>query len=137
MRYLISFKTSKFDPSQEPPNEANPYAGHSVLEWLREKLLSDGYECTIPDYEDWGWYMDIENAEHKYMIGATCYWEEGDPVDQELEWLIQINKIRSLSDKLFGRNKMLTNDVVTALVVRFLKNSNEIHGIQVEEDKYG
>ena len=72
MARLISFRTSKFDISKEPPNPINPIAGQSVLTWLKETLAGSGYTLSEPDAEDWGWYMDVHADGQAYLIGALA-----------------------------------------------------------------
>ncbi|MFT7042847.1 MAG: hypothetical protein ACJAW7_001605 [Candidatus Azotimanducaceae bacterium] len=110
MALLITLTTSRFDPSQEPENDINPIAGHSLLVWLREEILGDGCETTEPATEDWGWYIDALTDFDQYMIGSICYWEKGDSIDGPLEWMLQIHKNRTLKDKLLGRNKLDPDD---------------------------
>lgn len=134
MRHFITFLTNKFDPSKEDENLANPYAGQSVLNWLRENVIPDNYNCDTPDYEDWGWYMDIYNTESKYMIGASYFWESGAPLEPDQEWSIQIVKERSILDKVFGRNKMLLDDPIFKVIINKLHQDSDIIKINHETD---
>jgi hypothetical protein len=104
LQFVISFTTKKFDVSKEQPNPINPIYGQSLLLWLQDKAK----EVTIspPDYEDWGWYSYLEWKGRSYMIGASA--SEAD--DGSYEWVFQIDKYRSLVDKLLGREKMNSDD---------------------------
>lgn len=107
MAHLISFRTSKFDISQEMPNPINPIAGQSLLIWLQHQLINAQYKMTEPDAEDWGWYIIVDSVDGSYLVGASA---ETDNTDLLIDWIIQVHKNRSLKDKFFGKNKLATND---------------------------
>ena len=109
MHIAISFKTSMFDVSKENKNPVNPVYGESLLKWLKQELSSE-FEITEPDAEDWGWYSYMTWNNRQYMLGASTYFEEGDDPKSELEWVFQIDKHRSLKEKLLGREKISTAD---------------------------
>ncbi len=109
MHIAISFKTSMFDVSKENKNPINPIYGESLLRWLKQELDSE-FEITEPDAEDWGWYSYITWNNRQYMLGASSYFEEGDDPKSELEWIFQIDKPRSLKEKILGREKISTAD---------------------------
>ena len=91
MAHVITFRTSKFDPSAETPNPINPIAGESVLRWLSAQLGNAGYEATSPDAEDWGWYVDVSGGSGAYLVGASA---DADAPAATVEWTIQIHKHR-------------------------------------------
>ncbi|KID56534.1 hypothetical protein JF50_11355 [Pseudoalteromonas luteoviolacea] len=109
MHITISFKTSMFDISTENKNPINPIYGESLLKWLKQELDSE-FEITEPNAEDWGWYCYITWNTWQYMLGASTYFEEGDDPKSELEWIFQIDKPRSLKEKLLGREKISIAD---------------------------
>jgi hypothetical protein len=109
MNQAIYFKTAMFDVSAERENPINPIYGLSLLVWLKNELRGK-MELTEPDAEDWGWYCELEYRGQTYLIGACAYFEDGDDPNQELEWVFQVDKYRSLKEKLFGQNKMSTED---------------------------
>ena len=105
MTRVIRFKTAKFDVSKERPNPINPISGESLLLWLRERVRPD-LAMSEPDAEDWGWYAFVQWRGRSYLLGSIAYDEE----NGEREWLLQIDKYRSLTEKLFGRAKMSKDD---------------------------
>ena len=109
MHIAITFKTSMFDVSKENTNPVNPIYGESLLKWLKQELDSE-FEITEPDAEDWGWYSYITWNNRQYILGASTYFEEGDDPSSELEWVFQIDKPRSLKEKILGREKISTAD---------------------------
>ena len=135
MAQLISFKTSIFDPREEQPNPINPIAGESVLRWIREHVLDGKYASTEPDAEDWGWYIEVNVADSRYLVGASGQFEEpGENADAALEWLVQVEKLRSLVDKLLGRNKMQPEDILVTVLVDALKAEPAFSEVSVEKD---
>lgn len=115
MAHLITFSTARFDTGTERPNPINPIAGEALLHWLREGLAAAGYTVTAPEPEDWGWYLEAQGPSGSYLVGAS-----GEPSapEVEIEWVIQVHKHRRLSEKLLGRNKLLPDDALTAVVHR-------------------
>ena len=131
MAHVISFRTSKFDVSAETPNPVNPIAGQSVLKWLRAELAKAQYTATEPDTEDWGWYMDVTGSDGSYLVGASA---EADSSTTDIEWVVQVHRHRSMSDKLFGRNKMASDDPLAALIERIVRGDSQISDVSIERE---
>ena len=131
MAHVISFRSSKFDVSAETPNPINPIAGQSVLKWLRAELAKADYTATEPDTEDWGWYMDVAGNDGSYLVGASA---DADASTPDVEWVVQVHRHRSMSDKLFGRNKMAPDDPLAALIERIVRGDSQISDVSVERE---
>jgi hypothetical protein len=129
MAHVITFRTSKFDPTTETPNPINPIAGESVLTWLSGQLRKSGYQATSPAAEGWGWYVDVSGNPGAYLLGASADAQES---AASVEWTIQIHKHRSVVDKLTGRNKMLVDDPLAARVEQILRADPDIKDVEVE-----
>jgi hypothetical protein len=129
MAHLVTFASSQFDIAAETPNPINPIAGEGVLNWLREKLRSAGYEVTVPAPEDWGWYFYVKDRESSYLVGASSDLDQSAP----REWTIQIHRERSLRDKLFGRNKLADNDALSMRIEAFIRESSGAQDVQVDK----
>jgi len=117
MAHLITFRTGSFDVAAEDPNPINPIPGQGVLRWLRPRLTAANCKVTDPSAEDWGWYMDVELAGAHYLVGASADPEGG----SELEWMVQVEKHRSLREKAFGQNKMAVDDPLVALIEQIIR----------------
>jgi hypothetical protein len=128
MAHTISFTTSRFDVSAEAPNRINPIAGQSVLLWLREELVRANYRVTEPDTEDWGWYMDVQDAGATYLVGASAD-AEGPPT--AVEWIVQVHRHRSLTDRLFRRNRMADDDPLFARIERLVRADHTLRQVSV------
>ena len=129
MAYLISFKTARFDVRAETPNPVNPIAGRSVLVWLRTALVNAGYQATEPGTEDWGWYMDVQGASGSYLVGASG---DAESVERQVEWVVQIHKHRSLTDRLRGRNVLSDADALLSVIEDAVRGDTEILDVTVE-----
>lgn len=105
MHPVIHFQSSLFDTSLEPENPINPIKGWSLLEWFRAHTPTE-LAMSAPDSEDWGWYSHVDWHGRTYMVGACAH--EGP--DGNHEWIVQIDKLRSLKEKLFGQAKMKPDD---------------------------
>jgi len=128
MAHVISFITSRFDIAAEKPNPINPIAGQSVLLWLKAELLRADYQVTEPDAEDWGWYMDVQDADAAYLVGASA------DAEAPLEWTVQVHKHRSMTDRLLGRNKMAADDRLSALIERLIRADGAMQQISVARE---
>ncbi len=61
---------------------------------------------SAPEAEDWGWYSHIDLRGRTYMVGSCAH--EGP--DGNHEWMLQIDKSRSLKERLLGQGKMSSDD---------------------------
>lgn len=103
-------------------------AGQSVLLWLKAELLRADYQVTEPDAEDWGWYMDVQDADAAYLVGASA------DAEAPLEWTVQVHKHRSMTDRLLGRNKMAADDRLSALIERLIRADGAMQQISVARE---
>jgi len=129
--HVISFSTGKFDISKETPNDINPIAGESVLNWVSEKLAGTPFSGGDPSTEDWGWYIHVEGAGATYMVGAS-----GEPVrpPPDMDWVIQVHKLRSFKDKLMGRNKQSDDDPLFVLLEKLVRGEPEFRDVSIHGD---
>ena len=131
MQFTISLKTSMFDVSKEDENPINPIFGQSLLVWLKDKI-SDSVEIETPDAEDWGWYSYIDWKGRKYLLGSTAYFEEGDDPSAEIEYIFQVDKVRTLKEKLLGREKMSHKDECFTFMKSLFESEKDINSVVAE-----
>ena len=131
MAHVVYLRTGKLDVSGETPNPINPIAGQSVLKWLRAELAKAPYTATEPDTEDWGWYIDVTGNDGSYLVGASA---DADGSTPNVEWVIQVHKHRSFTDKVFGRNKMAADDSLAALIERIVRADPQISEVSVDRE---
>jgi hypothetical protein len=103
---VLRFCTAAFDVTKERQNPINPIPGESLLLCLIEKAKGS-VEISAPDAEDWGWYSYADWKGRKYLLGASACDEEE---DGQREWVLQIDKNRSVKERLLGRANMSQDD---------------------------
>jgi hypothetical protein len=123
---LIRFITAKFDVSVERRNPINPIPGESLLLWLADKA-SPKAAVSVPRAEDWGWYSLVEWSGRQYMLGSSA-----SPEGDEYEWVLQIDKHRSLVEKLLGRERMLIDDPCARFFQQLLEEEPSFKGVVVD-----
>jgi hypothetical protein len=105
MHYSIRFETSKFDVTHEDESPVNPVWGKSLLLWLKDEL--DGQlKLEDPDLQDWGWITTVDWKGRPYQLGASAM-EAG---ANSYEWVFQVDKRRSVHEKLAGKARMTRSD---------------------------
>ena len=105
MHPVIHFQSKLFDVSVEPKNPINPIRGTSLLEWLRVRVPAN-LAMSAPKAEDWGWYSHIDWQGRAYMVGSCAH----ESPDGNHEWVLQVDKPRSVKERLFGQGKMSAED---------------------------
>jgi hypothetical protein len=131
MAFVLSFSSTGFDVTAERPNPINPIAGESVLNWLRPELLKANYQATEPDTEDWGWYIDVSAADASYMIGASA--DASEPAER-VDWVIQVERSRSLKERVLGRGPLAADDPLCALIERLVRADERNSDIAVDRN---
>ena len=105
MHPVIHFQSRLFDVSREPENPINPIRGTSLLEWLLARVPPN-LAMSAPEAEDWGWYSHIDCQGRTYMVGSCVH----ENPDGNHEWVLQIDKSRSIKERLLGQGKMSADD---------------------------
>ncbi len=127
MTRVIRFHTAKFDVSTERPNPINPIPGESLLLWLSDHAKPKA-AMTLPAPEDWGWYSEVTWDGRGYMIGASASPDDG----EDHEWILQVVKLRSLSEKLLGRERMTSEDPCANFFQGLLEEEPAFKGLSVD-----
>ena len=128
MARVIRFTTDKFDVSKERRNPINPIAGESLLVWLQEQAKPRA-QLTDPDTEDWGWYSFVDWNGRQYLLGVSASDDEG-----EREWVLQIEKQRSMKEKLLGRATMTADDECATFFQGLLEREPAFKAVSVDPD---
>jgi hypothetical protein len=129
MAYLIEFRSALFDVSSEPENPVNPIFGHSVLKWLGTRLAAEGIDAPEPDYEDWGWYVDLPAFGSTYLVGASSEEESEGAGGSALDWIVQVEKHRTFLDKLRGKNRMEADDPLCRRIEAIIRSEPSAQGV--------
>jgi hypothetical protein len=131
MARVLRFYTTAFDVSRERPNPINPIPGESLLLWLREQA-KDAIEVSEPAAEDWGWYSSAEWKGRKYLLGASASDEED---NGQREWVLQIDKHRSLAEKLSGRATMGQDDECAQYFQDLIEHEASFQNVSVDPER--
>lgn len=127
MHHIITFVTDKFDVTKEDENPINPIYGQSLLLWLKEHV-AETVQLENPDTEDWGWYTTIDWKGRSYLLGASAMESE----NGGFEWVFQVDKNRTIKEKLFGREKMNKDDECLLFFKAVLSAEPDFKGVTVE-----
>jgi len=129
MHYVISFESKQFDLENEERNPINPIKGKSVGDWLGNLLRKEGISVSGLDAEDWGWYSYAKYQGYKYLIGFVAHPAR---LENEMpEIIIQVDKRRSLFERVLGKNKLTNNDPLLSIIERHIKGIKDIVNIEV------
>jgi hypothetical protein len=69
MKTQVEFRSSKFPPYEGEEEQINPGVwGKRLAEYLVQKLSEKGISTQEINWEDWGWYIPVENKEFRLAI---------------------------------------------------------------------
>ena len=131
MACVLTLTTSQFDISRETPNPINPIAGQGILLWIRGKLEGTSFVATVPEPEDWGWYMDVTGRGANYLVGASG---EAGGESTDVDWTIQVHKHRTAMEKLTGRNKLAEDDALVSLLAKLFRDTPGFRDVEIEKE---
>lgn len=97
-----------------------------MIDWLRAHVNGLALSATAP--EDWGWYACASHAGADYLIGASL---EPGP-DGRHTCMVNVDKRRSLLDKLFGRAAMRDDDPVVAMLLAAIRREPAFSAVECE-----
>ena len=122
IRTLVTFRTTKFNTSENKPYYINPGCfGDDVAEWIAEQLKASGARVdSNPRQEDFGWYLGFQYGLYSYdfVIGHNPdgYW---------IGWL---ERKRGLLGSAFGmRKKGIQLDAANAIHSILVSSSDISH----------
>jgi len=127
---VLRFCTAVFDVTKERPNTINPIPAESLLLWRIEKAKGS-VEISAPDTEDWGWYSYADWKGRKYLLGASACDEEK---DGQREWALQIDKQRSVKERLLGRATMSQDDECAQYFQSLLDREASFRDVSVDPE---
>jgi hypothetical protein len=80
--------------------------------------------------EDWGWYCSVQWQGRVYMLGSSASEDAG----EGREWILQIEKQRSLTEKLLGRERMTKDDACAEYFQRLLESEPSFTQLSVDPE---
>jgi hypothetical protein len=79
MLTYVEFRSNRFPAYEGEEARINPGRwGKRLAEFLRDKLLAEGFETSGPGDEDWGWRLDVANDGFRLSISCGRYDEYPD-----------------------------------------------------------
>jgi hypothetical protein len=131
-RYDVLFAASQFNLSERRDYFVNDCCyGDDTARWLRHKLVRFGMHVTEPRQEDWGWYIKVQHGRSAYFFGIGGN-AEGPTSGNEGEWRVMVEKRRSFTDKLVGKNQMAENEEILAVLIRLIENEPDMKFLRIE-----
>ena len=76
-----------------------------------------------------GWYSFVDWSGRQYLLGSSASDDEG-----EREWILQIDKQRSMKEKLLGREAMAADDGCAAFFESLLDREPALKGVSIDPD---
>jgi hypothetical protein len=125
---VVRFDTDIFDVSKERLNPINPIHGESLLLWLGDKLRGR-VVVPAPETEDWGWYVYLSWSGREYLVGASA---SDEVKDGRREWILQLEKQRTLKERLLGRETMTMSDECFIAIKRLLDSEPGFINVSVD-----
>lgn len=125
MAHVIEFRSTTFDSTAEPENPFNPIKGHTLGVWLQTELEKRGVPSSKVEPEDWGWYSEVVHLGRTYLLGFIEY-------DEDDQFAIQVERHRSLMEKLRGRGRMAPTDELSGLIQAILRESKRCTDIDIQ-----
>ena len=111
MRNTVRFNSPLFNTTEPKDYFVDPGAfGDDVGNWLRPRLEALGYRVAGPAQEDWGWSLECtkDGAIHSLNIAYLGDCKDG-------SWEIFIARVRTLGDRLLGRNRAIDPELARAI----------------------
>jgi hypothetical protein len=126
----FTFQTSAFaDTPDVLAQNVNGIAGHSLAAWLSRMLNQAGFAASEPWPEDHGWDFSVAHQEARYL--CVCAIEDsGDSGERPRDGHVSVDRMRTLMDRLAGRNKFTADDSVAAAIRTVLAGSSEVSGLE-------
>ncbi len=128
---VIHFQNNAFDPLAEPKNSINLVFGYSVLAWLKS-FAKDSFEMGEIVEEDHGWSTLASFEGKQYQVHGGHTSAEG-VIEPDDEWILIINPIRSLKDKLLGRGKIDSKDPLCVFIRSKMEADSNFKILLVED----
>jgi hypothetical protein len=129
----ILFRSSRFNLSKVGEHFINPCCfGEDLAAWLRPKLAEKNIETARPYQEDWGWELPVMHGSHSYYLCMSGNADDSGVNSDEGEWLIIVEKRRSIWQHLTSRGKIATSDALVGLIEQILSNEPTIRNVHRE-----
>jgi hypothetical protein len=118
----IVFETTRF--SGPDPNAPS---GEQLVRWIGEQLQAHGVKTESVRNKEDGWEFGASHGDARYLVIAGL---QRDAASVGGNWKISVDKRRSLSDQLFGKNQLSPTDPFVWLVENALQSEPDIKNVR-------
>lgn len=120
----ITFRTDRFNLSQVGADFINDCCfGEDLSRWLVAQLPSAGIAADVICMEDFGWANQAEFGGALYLVCVAGNSDE-DPARLDYgQWHVMVERRRTFTQKLLGRNRMTASDPVVARIAQVLRDA--------------
>ena len=73
-----------------------------------------------------------QGASGSYLVGAS---DDAEAEAREIDWVGQIEKHRSMTDRMLGRNARADDDPVVAAIEKMVRADSQIQDVNVESER--
>jgi hypothetical protein len=113
----IVFETARF--SGPDPNTPS---GEEFVRWISEKLKPHGVDVGQPQKKAGGWEFDARHGNARYVVTVG--------LQRAGAWKVSVDKRRSLSDQLLGKNRLSPTDPFVWLIENALQGDPDIKNVR-------
>jgi hypothetical protein len=130
LRVRITFETDRFNLSDVQEHFINPCCfGEDLATWLKGQLEKHSYAVDVPGQEDWGWYLDVESEESRYLLAINGNSNEKEENVNMGEWMVFVQKRRSLMETLTKKGKITDDDPLVLCIKSILSAQDGIANV--------
>ena len=130
------FDTNGFvDPQEKLEGNCNGIGSYDLASTLQSALIAKGFSCGDVFDEDYGWTFDARYKAQEYFCSISVDPNE-EGAESGLKFFANINveRRRSLLDKLRWRNKLLPNDIALLTVRQTLEDHPDVNDLKSSLD---
>jgi len=131
MQILISGETDRFNLSVLAPEDADESSlGEDISRWLAGALVDQRFRVNAPRKADPGWCFEAEDGDIFYRIIVSGVSDDEPTRPNFGQWFVHVERVRSLLDIIFGRNKTSPTDRICLEIASQMRTAGfqSVHG---------
>ena len=118
----ITCKTDRFNLSVVGPDFINDCCfGEDFSRWLVSALSEAGVDADVICMEDFGWANQADYQGVSYLVCVAGNSDEDPSRPNYGEWHVMLERSRSFTQKLLGKNKIAASDPIVSKVTGALR----------------
>lgn len=132
MHIDITGKTDRFNLSVVGDDFINDCCfGEDFSSWLVDELGTHGIAADLICMEDFGWANQAVHEGVSYLVCIAGNSDEDPNRPNYGTWHVMVERNRSVTDKIFGKNKITTTDAVVQKITHILQSA-EFNDVAIE-----